>query len=288
MGIRFEEAPATPAKKRGHRDNAEEVAGLYLYDPRKLHVQEGWNSRAVTFSPDDEEDIALARSIAEVGVKQPLTAFLQGGVAYLTDGHRRLAATLYAMDILGADIKTVPVQSETKLASEADRVLSQLVRNQGKPLAPIEKASVFAKLIGFGWSEAEIAKKVGLTRQRVVDLLTLRAGPQAVVEMVTAGEVSAGLALETIRAEKGDGAAAAEKLYAGLVKARAEGKSKATAKHVDRPPPDLRKSVGYAAGMKRAVEIAEGFLRSRDDDGEAGEIFVARQIVDALNAEIAQ
>ena len=282
--IRVEDVTDTKPKKRGLRDNAEEVASLYLYDPRKLHVQEGWNSRTVTFSPEDEDDIALARSIAEVGVTQPLTAFLRDGLAYITDGHRRLAATLYAMDVLGADIKTVKVQAETKASSEADRVLSQLVRNQGKPLAPIEKANVYAKLIGFGWSETEIGKKVGVSRNYVSDLLKLRASDSAVVDMVKAGEVSAGLAMETIKAAGGDGAAAAETLTKAVSTAKAEGKTRATAKHVERKAPDLARHPAWKAGMRRAVQI----LRESDAmfDGSSDAVAAISLMARVIEAEV--
>ena len=43
-------------------------------DPHDLHVRPGWNCRDVNFNPNDPEDLALAESIASVGVKQPLTA----------------------------------------------------------------------------------------------------------------------------------------------------------------------------------------------------------------------
>ncbi len=255
--IRAEPITEAEAKRsRGIMDLAPRRGNLYDFDPRLLKVESGWNSRIVTFDPANEEDLALACSIAEVGVKQPLTVYMKDGEPTVTDGHRRLAATLYAIDTLKAEIKAIPVQTEAKHASEADRVLSQLVRNQGKPLAPIEKASVYAKLTDLGWKVPEIAKKVGASAQHVTELLTLRAGPAAVVEMVKAGEVSAGLAMSTLRDKRGDGTAATAALYEGLKRAQSEGKSKATAKHVERPAPDLTKSVGYQAGLKRAVEIA--------------------------------
>ena len=246
---------AEAARTKGIQSIASGRSDLFRMDPRLLKIDPGFNARLVDFDPADDEDLALARSIAEVGVKQPLTVYMRDGEPIVTDGHRRLGATLHAMDVLGADIKSVPVQTETKHASAADHALSVLVRNQGKPLAPIEKANQYAKLIGFGWSEPEIAKKVGATRQHVSGLLQLRAGPAAVVEMVKAGEVSAGLAMGVLRDKRGDGTAATAALYEGLKKAQSEGKSKATAKHVERPVPDLTKSVGYQAGLKRAVEI---------------------------------
>ncbi len=256
--IRAEPADTKP-KTRGIQDMAVKRADLFMMDPRKLGIEPGWNSRTNAFDPADPEDIELARSIAEVGVKSAITVYMRAGVPVITDGHRRLAATLYAMDVLGAKIQSVPVQTEGKHANEADRVLSQIVRNSGKPLEPFEKGNVFAKLMDLGWKEGEIAAKVGLTRQRVADLLKLRAAPKPVADMVKAGTISAGLAIDTMRAAKGDDAKATEVLAEAVTKARAAGKDRATAKHVDRAPVDpaakLKAHPAYAAGMKRAAEI---------------------------------
>ena len=252
--IRTQERTEADKPKRGIMDLAPRQGNLYAFDPRLLTVEEGWNQRLVTFSPENEEDLALARSIAEVGVKQPLTVYMKDGVPVLTDGHRRLAATLYAMDVLGAEVRSVPVQTETKYASEADRVLSQIVRNSGKPLAPIEKASVFAKLMDLGWSETEIAKKVGLSRQHVVDLLELRAAPRQLVERVESGEVSATLAVATMKSA-GSAEQAAQVIGAAVEKAKAEGRTRATARHVERERP-ARDRRTFADGVRFAIERA--------------------------------
>ncbi len=256
--IRAEPADTKP-KTRGIQDMALGRVDLFRMAPRDLTVDPGWNSRTKDFDPADPDDIELARSIAEVGVKSAVTVYMRAGVPVITDGHRRLAATLYAMDVLGAKIQSVPVQTEGKHANEADRVLSQIVRNSGKPLEPFEKGNVFAKLMDLGWKEAEIAAKVGLTRQRVADLLKLRAAPKPVADMVKAGTISAGLAIDTMRAAKGDDARATEVLAEAVTKARAAGKDRATAKHVERAPMDpaakLKAHPAYAAATKRAAEI---------------------------------
>ena len=254
--IRAEPITAAEAKqKRGIMDLAPRQGNLYAFDPRLLRIEVGFNARLVDFDPADDEDLALARSIAEVGVKQPLTVYMKDGEPTVTDGHRRLGATLYAMDALGADIKSVPVQTETKHASATDRAYSPLLRNSNKPLSPIERANQYAKLIGLGHSEGDIAVRIGKSRQHVTDMLALRAAPQAVVDLVQAGEVSATLASQTIKAAKGDSTVATEKLVSAVTAAKAAGKTRATAKHVERKAPDLSKHPAYAAGLKRAVEI---------------------------------
>jgi ParB-like chromosome segregation protein Spo0J len=219
-----------------------------------LHIRQGWNARDVDFNPNDEDDLALAQSIAEVGVKETMTAIWEDGRAYITNGHRRRAAALYARDVLKAEIKTVPVQTEARYASEADHVLSQIVRNSSKPLSPFEKGKVFKKLLDLGWNEGEIAKKTGITRTRVVQLLEVQSAPEQVKAMVRSGEVSADLAMKTVRAAEGDTGKAVSDLAGAIETAKKAGKTRATAKHVEggEPRSSLKKAVGE---MLRVSEV---------------------------------
>lgn len=219
-----------------------------------LHVREGWNARDVDFNPNDEDDLALAQSIAEVGIKETMTAIWEDGRAYITNGHRRRAAALYARDVLKAEIKSVPVQTEARYSSEAEHVLSQIVRNAGKPLSPFEKGKVFKKLIDLGWSETEIGQKTGITRTRVVQLLEVQSAPEPVKAMVRSGEVSADLAMKTIRAADGDTGKAVAELAGAIDTAKKAGKTRATAKHVEggEPRSSLKK---LTAEMLRVSEV---------------------------------
>ena len=222
--------------KHGIKDLAIGRSDTYRIDPRELHVKPGWNCRNKNFDPADAEDLALAQSIAENGVKQSLTVVFEEGRAYITDGHRRLGAALYAINTLGAELKSVPVQTEDRYSSEADRVFSQIVRNSGKPLEPIEQGRVFKRLVELGWTESDIAKKSGLNRAWVVELLKLQSAPEAVQGLVKSGEVSATLAIKTLKDNKGDGDAAGAVLSDAVETAKAAGKTRATAKHVERKP----------------------------------------------------
>ena len=243
------------ANREGIKGVAVGRSDIYRLNPTDLCVKDGWNCRVVTFSAMDEADLALARSIAEVGVKQPLTVYWEDGKAYISDGHRRHGAALYAMEHLGADIKSVPVQTEDRYSSEADRVFSQIIRNSGKPLQPIEQARVFKRLIDLGWSEADIATKSGISRQWVVDLLNLQAAPQAITDMVAVGEVSATLAITTLKQNANDGVVTSQSLLAAVATAKAEGKTKATAKHIPRPPaPEANVDAPKPISIKERLE----------------------------------
>lgn len=221
------------ANQGGIKDIAVGRSDIYKMRPQDIHVRYGWNVRVVDFDPLDIDDLALARSIAENGVKEALTVIWDDGKAFVTNGHRRLAAARYAMETFGAEIKSIPCQTEDRYSSESDHVFSMLVRNSAKPLLPIEQAKVFKKLIDLGWSEADIARRVGKGRQWVGDLLALQAAPSEIVTMVTSGEVSATLAIQTIA--KGRDKAAGV-LSAAVDKAKGEGKSRATARHIEQAP----------------------------------------------------
>lgn len=226
----------TKKAKGGLKELAVGRTDLYKLAPSDLHIKEGWNNREKNFDPKDELDLALAQSIAEVGVKQPLTVFWEDGQAFISDGHRRLGAVNYAIEHLGADIKSLPVQKEEQHSTEADHIFSQIVRNSGKPFTAIEQAKVFKKLVELGWGEADIAMKAGISKQRVFDLLALNGMPAKVKNLVQKGEVSPTLAITTMKKAKGNGQKTGELLKKAVVKAKSEGKTKATEKHVELAP----------------------------------------------------
>ncbi|PZR89751.1 MAG: hypothetical protein DI537_20320 [Stutzerimonas stutzeri] len=241
----------------GIKDIAVGRSDTYRIAPHDLHIKAGLNSRVVNFNPEDPDDHALAESIAAVGVKQPLTIFYEDGKAFVSDGHRRHGAMLYAIEHLGAEIKSVPAQMEERYASEADRVFSQIVRNSGKPLAPIEQAQVFKRLVDLGWSEADIAGKSGLNVAWVKELLKLHAAPTKLTKFVKEGKVSATLAMQTLKETKGDTDAAADLLGDAVESAEKEGKTKATAKHVKAAAPKKLSLREELQALLKAVETKE-------------------------------
>jgi ParB/RepB/Spo0J family partition protein len=239
----LEVAEATGNGKKatsGIKGIAKGRSDTYRIKPEDIHVKEGFNSRVVNFDPTDAEDLALAQSIAQIGVKQPVTVFWEEGKAWLSDGHRRHAASLFAIaNIAGVDPElTMPVQTESREADEAERIFSQIVRNTGKPFTALEQASVFKKLLALNWTEQQIADKSGISKQRVSDLMGLQKAPAKIKKMIQKGEISATLAITTLKKTKGDTAKAVEALSTGVTKAKEEGKTKATAKHVPDVKPD--------------------------------------------------
>lgn len=229
----------TSKRQGGIKDIAVGRSDIYRMDPRDIHIKEGWNCRDLDTEEAQGDLRELAASIAEVGVKQPLTVAWEDGKAYITDGHRRYFATMMAIEN-GAEIKSVPTQTEDRYASEADRVFSQIVRNAGKPLLPIEQARVFKRLVDLGWTETDIARKAGKARPWVVELLELQAAPEAVTSLVKSGTVAATLAMKALKANRGDSDKAAADLNEAVETAKAQGKTRATAKHMTEKAPSLK------------------------------------------------
>jgi ParB/RepB/Spo0J family partition protein len=246
------------AQQYGIKDIAVGRSDIYRLALDDIHVKEGWNCREAE-DPENLEHIdTLARSIAEVGVKQPLTVYWEDGKAFISDGHSRYFGARHAQTVYGAEIKSVPVKTEDRYANEADRIFSQIVLNSGKPLTPFEQGKVFKRLLDLGWTEKEIATKAGRSQTWITDLLTLQAQPEAVKSLVRSGAVSATLATSVAKGSESDGETV-EKLTSALETAKAAGKTRATAKHVNGPKRDVHAELREAFG-KAKVKHGEGFV----------------------------
>jgi len=204
---------------------------LYRIDPKRLHIKPGWNGRNFD-DPDNQAHVeTLANSIAVVGVKEPLTVSWEENKAWVTNGECRLRA-IQLLIKRGVEVKTVPVQNEERFGNDADRLMGQVIRNSGKPFSPIEQASVFRRLLDLGWQQADIASKAGLSPSRVSQVLNLLTLPEQAKAMVTSGEVSAAMA-QSVVASAPSNQAAVKTLRDAVTTARAEGKKKATPKHLN-------------------------------------------------------
>ncbi len=175
-----------------------------------LHVEPGFNLRQQ--DQDLEESIeALTLHIINSGKFPPLEVRPrdEGGM-WIVDGHRRHAAIGRALD----------------------RIARIITSAANKPLTPAEIAEGYKRLKAFGWTPAQIAKKVGRTAQHVQDLLALGNAPSPVRAMVKAGQVSATRAAKAVR-KHGEKSSAV--LGEQLQQAQAKGKKRITAATTDKP-----------------------------------------------------
>ena len=164
-----------------------------LYLPiEQINIEPDFNVR------QDMGDLsALAKSIEENGIKNPIRGFKRDGVYWITDGHRRY----YAAKILvkkGIDVK-IPLISEGHLVTEEQRVIDMLVCNDGKKLNPIEESEAVARLFNYGYSETDINKKTGFSKVYICNLKLLNSAPRKLKDLIIQNIVSATLAMSILR-----------------------------------------------------------------------------------------
>ena len=135
----------------------------------------------------DEAAIAeMAESIREQGVVQPLLVRQIGDDYELVAGERRLRAAR------AAGLESVPVVVREMTDREALEIA--LVENlQREDLSPLEEAAAYRRLVAdFELTQDEVAKRVGKSRPAVANTIRLLDLPEAVLDLLRAGRLSAG------------------------------------------------------------------------------------------------
>ena len=132
---------------------------------------------------------ALARSIAEHGVLQPILVLATSDGYQLIAGERRLrAAQMAGLERVPAVVRTdVPERDQLELA---------LIENlQRADLNPLEEARAFRRLIDeFGLTQDEVARRVARARSSVANTLRLLDLSPASLEALADGRLSEGQA----------------------------------------------------------------------------------------------
>ncbi len=281
------------------KDVAKSRKDLLMMDPRDLKVVEGWNAREDLGDLEELKQVIVNSGfpgVIKIYVPQKKEILLTKDGTYeaepqerlVVDRHRRLTSVLQLIES-GVEIKTVPCLPEDKLASEGDRLLRQETENSGKHLTPLERGNLYRRLVRFGWTEEEIAKKTGKSIQTVKSYLQLTSTSPEVQQKIKEGEVSATTvirinqeasspseatavinlvaenqataeaAVEAVKVSGGDAKKAAEVLTTAVRAAKAEGKPKAKTKHVQTAANITAKSalaVGGTSGKSGKTQTA--------------------------------
>jgi ParB-like chromosome segregation protein Spo0J len=186
-------------------------------------------------------------------------------VFYIVAGHRRLLAVRELLEE-GVEIKAVPVLA-VRMSEEA-LALDLIVSNDGEPLNQIEQGEVFQRLINYGWFVEEIATKTGKSGTHVQNCLAVYALPVEAKKKVFAGEMSSSQLLKMSR-EHGNGKDLTKKVEEAVTTAKAEGKTKATAKTVAKS--EGKEKPFLSQESYDAILKAHGRLMSRELVDETGE-----------------
>ena len=129
---------------------------------------------------------ALAESIAQHGIIQPIVVRPKDGMYMIVTGERRWRAARMAGL---SEVPVIIIEADDRKAAEL-----ALVENlQRKDLNPVEEARAYADLIEeYSYTQEEIAKKVGRSRSSITNSLRLLDLPDAVLEKLAYGEILEG------------------------------------------------------------------------------------------------
>lgn len=135
---------------------------------------------------DDESLQELANSVREHGVLQPIL------VRPINDGYQIVAGERRWRAARLAGLTSVPVN--IREMSDFDAMSIALVENlQREDLNPIEEAEGYRNLANAtGWTQEQIAKRVGRSRPAVANALRLLSLPDEVIDLLRTGKLTTG------------------------------------------------------------------------------------------------
>jgi ParB family chromosome partitioning protein len=207
---------------------------------------------------------ALARSIREVGVLQPIVVRVLNGGYELVAGERRLrAAKLAGLATISAVIRTT---DDTESLREA------LIENiHRQDLGALEQAAAFQELQDdLGVTQEALAERLGHSRSHVTNTIRLLQLPGDVQRLLAEGALSAGHARALLGLEDAEaqGAMAVRIAGEGLSVRQTEDLVRAyAARPADRRPREIGppdpKLLQYEEAMAEALETRVRIQRSR-------------------------
>jgi ParB family transcriptional regulator, chromosome partitioning protein len=186
---------------------------------------------------EDEGIQALARSIQEVGVLQPVVVRRVEDGYELVAGERRLRAAKLA------GLATVPAL--IRESDDTESLREALIENiHRENLGPLELAAAFQELLDEGVSQEEVAERLGYSRAHIANTVRLLALPAAVQRLLAEGRLSAGHARALLALEDPEGqeALALRAVAEGLSVRQVEDLVRAYSGHpaAQRPRPEPR------------------------------------------------
>lgn len=232
------------------------VNKTYLVPVEQIYLEPDYNIRNA-----DEQHVEYFAQCWETGQPIPaLTVIPDDKGIRILDGQHRYLGALRASE---RGIPVVRIECKDFAGDEADKIAFMVSSSQGKQLDPFERAKAYVRLKNFGWTNEEIAKKVGRSVSDVQMHLSLGDVPAEVKERINLGQISYANAVAVTR-EHGDDAV--KVIDEAVKEAKAQGKDKATAKHLK---PKKAKPVDRLIELLRDADhviLPKGHTTAQDEE----------------------
>jgi hypothetical protein len=191
-GERFDRASTGTAYKPESR----------MHDPRDIRIDPNWNGRDMTSPATLDHIAALEESILADGVREAIrvTYDKTTGVRTLISGQCRLTACLN----LWKKGHMVMVPCQRVEGDEIELTIENVTSNAGLPFTQWEAGVEYRKLIRWGQSPQEIARRVCKPVRYVTEAIALSAVPLEAKAMLSEGTVTPGAVLHAVEGKDGD------------------------------------------------------------------------------------
>lgn len=221
------------AEQKIHGDQVKTKKGFQVA-PHLIVVEPGFNR------PISRENVDQFKSSIRAGAQIPdIWVRVEDGEIIMVDGEHRLIA----VNELIEEGMEIPLMSCTQFnGNDADRIAHLCTSSQGQPLSQLDAGIQYKRLSILGWDDKKIADRIGKSISHVTQCKALADANTDVHQAIARKEISPTLAADVVR-EHGSKAGAV--IAEGLEKAKAQGKTKVTAKQVKAKKPELKHSSRY-------------------------------------------
>ena len=162
-------------------------SNVFNIDPRKIDIMQGFNQR-IDFGDIDE----LAAQIKEQGLLEAISVVpyeKDGEKRYLLiNGERRYRALMKLIED-GEDVGEIPANFLEGNIEDADLLVQQFMRNEGKKFNDVELGKICQKLKELGKSNSEIARALGKNPGVITYALQSLDYDPRIREMIEKGEI---------------------------------------------------------------------------------------------------
>ena len=194
---------ATPSERFDRAEGSSPLrSDRAYYDPRWIKIEPDWNARDLS-SPAALAHIAsLEESILADGVREAIKVKYDRatGVRTLVAGHCRLTACLNLI-AKGHDVK---IPCEQVKGDEVELMIENLTQNAGLPLTQWEAGVEYRKLLRWGCTTADVARRVCKPLRYVTEAIALSTAPLEAKAMLSDGTATPGAVLHAVEGKDGD------------------------------------------------------------------------------------